>query len=1223
MRKFYFAVQFILIIFSIFPTLSKGQDCSLFGATFKIYESRCAATGSIKVFATGGSGSYKYKTLGPVNSNFTSSDSLTGLSAGTYSVVVTDIISNCSYTQTNLVVSGSYQDPRFALTKSDVTCDGGNNGSIVVNGQQYGRSPFLFSIVAPSAMGIGTTNSPGIFSNLSAGDYTIRLTDSCGGIQTRQITLNDYSWWIDSYMFNKSSCDSATGYIKVVDSKGNISTAGGIAGFLYGVVRQAGDTIWSADPNFQFELAGHSTFEIVVKDNCGKIRKAPVSLTMIPGVNAVVLSSKNCSDFTATVMGVTNYFNPDYCLYDSSNVLVSCNTTGIFTNLPYGNYCIKAHDLCTDTIITRCFTATPPPLSISNTALISNKICATFSAAITGQIGLTNPNYCLFDSANTLITCNTSGVFNNLVYGSYCIKVKDGCRDTTIKICFSATRPVPSVPTIIVPNYYGSCTTFGISIGGDSLTSPQYCLFDSANVLIGCNNTGIFNGLTFGTYCADVYDSCFDTTFVRCVTVGPPLIVNDIVLQVTNKTCSTFTVTANSNNITSALFCLYNASDSLIACDSSGVFNNIQYGSYCIKANNDCPDTTFTKCFVETPNIPSVNATVKILNTTCSTFSAKIYGQTNLTNPNYCLYDSADVEIICNSIGQFNNLLYGKYCIKIMDSCYDTTIVRCFIASPMPVKINVTANKSCSYNYAKFNIIISNGSLPVNIKIYDPNGNLFFAGNYNTNNISIDSISGTITGQTYTIIASDNCGSKDSVSIGATASYLTHSAIIVAKCPSGTFGNGSGDIKATAQTNMGSLTVRIIKKDNIILSPQLSPNTSIGGVNTFQDLGPGIYIVSYKAADACNITLYDTVAIQTYQFPNLSRTSAYQCDVNGFSLEAVVSNGVGPFSYEIIGSSPAAPSIIAGPQANPVFTINNGTNYSLVRLRALDACGNATLADASILPLANNLIVNTFNCFQIATTLSLDTVYNSSFAWYKKTNENSTDSIYLGGATSIFIPEVLPADTGIYVCHVTVGGGCITRSYNYHLDGSCYHLLPVRLQNFTGKFIDDKVLLSWKIAQYPDLKSFVIERKTSYNNFTEVGIVNASSSSTKVLQYNFLDTRPEQHNFYRLKLINNDQQFIYSNTIEIVKNPAFNNIYLYPNPVNDVLNIGFTNQRISRYKITLLTSLNQVVKEIKFISGYNNNLQIVRTKNMSRGMYVLKIVNLNTNEELTQKIIFR
>ena len=1221
MKKFYFVVSFTLIFFSIFPSITFAQDCSLLAATFKAYESRCAATGSIKVFTSGGSGSYKFKTLTPINSNYTTSDSLTGLSAGPYTVIVTDIVTNCSFTQNGIIVPGSYQDPRFALTKVDVTCDGANNGIIQVTGLKFGTAPFLFTIVAPSAMNVGTKSNIGLFKNLAPGDYTVRLADSCGGIQTRQITINNYKWWIDSYNFNKTICDSATGFIKVIDSKGNISTVGGIPGFSYGVVRQPGDTIWSTNSNFKFDLTGQTNFQIVVEDNCGIIKTAPSSLLIIPTINAIVLSSKNCNSFTATVKGTGNFFNPDYCLYDNNNVLISCNTTGVFLNVPYGNYCIYAHDACTDTTIIKCLTTVPPIISINKSVAISNKTCVDFSISITGQIGLTNPNYCLVDSANVLVACNKTGVFNNILYGSYCISVKDGCQDTTIKVCFSATRPVPKVPTVIVP-YYNTCTTFGVTIGGDSLTSPRYCLYDSLNILITCNNTGIFNGLTFGRYCANVYDSCFDTTYIRCFNVTSPIFINDIAIAISNKACSTFTLKASSDNLKNALYCLYTPADSLIACDSSGVFFNLPYSSYCVKANSSCPDTIFTRCFTVIPNLPSVSSTVKIINAKCATFSAQIYGQLNLTTPNYCLYDSADVMLTCNSIGQFDNLPYGKYCIKITNTCYDTTIIRCFTGNPVPVKIAVSANKSCSYNYAKFTISITSNSFPFIINVFDPANNLFFTKTYNNNNITLDSIPGTLTGLKYKVVVEDNCGTKDSISIATVASYLNHVPLAVLKCPSGKYPNGSGDIKITASTNMGSLLVKIIKKDNNALSPTLSPNTIISGVYTFQDLGPGKYILSYKANDACNIFYYDTVVLSPYQYPNLNRSSAYKCISNGFSIEAVVSDGVGPFKYEIIGSSPTAPSIVAGPQASPFFSINNGVNYSLVRLRAIDACGNATLADASILPLANNGIVSSFNCFQIATTLRIDTVYNATYAWYKKNDLSSTDSIYIGGASSIFIPEILPPDTGIYICNLIVHTGCITRSFSYHLDAACANVLPIAMQEFAGDYINDKILLNWKFSQSLNLNTFVVERTTN-NSFTEIGRVEVTNRNLSISQYNFLDILPKIKNAYRLKIIKNDGTFTYSNIILLSKIKSLGDVRIYPNPVGNILNLTFTNQIGRNYKITLLTSSNQLVKEIKFASSSNSNLQINRTVNMPSGLYILKILDINSNEEITQKVIFR
>ena len=272
-------------------------------------------------------------------------------------------------------------------------------------------------------------------------------------------------------------------------------------------------------------------------------------------------------------------------------------------------------------------------------------------------------------------------------------------------------------------------------MGGDSLTNPQYCLYDSIGVLITCDTTGIFDSIPLGNYCVHVYDACLDTTIIRCISAGPPIIINDVVISVSNKACSTFTARAASNNLKDPYYCLYDTADVLIACDSSGVFNDLPYGSYCIKAKNGCPDTTFTNCFAVVHPVPSVSAKVRISNNTCTSFTAKITNQQNLTNPQYCIYDSNNVQLSCNTTGVFNNLLYGAYCIKIIDSCYDTTITRCFVSSLIPVQISAAANKSCSYGYSKVYVSISGGALPVNIKIYNPGGNLFFDSVYNSNNL--------------------------------------------------------------------------------------------------------------------------------------------------------------------------------------------------------------------------------------------------------------------------------------------------------------------------------------------------------------------------------------------------------------------------------------------------------------------------------------------------------
>src|SRR5690348_5727129 len=178
-------VGLLVPLFYLLPLKGLSQDCSALDFTYTTKESRCIATGSVKVNITGGSGNYNIKVTGPVTTAFTSSTTITGLSSGTYTVTVKDITKGCVIEKTNIIVGGSYGEPRFLLSKTDVTCMNGTDGTVSINNQLFGRATFTYTIVAPSPSKVGTTNSTGNFSGLVAGEYAIELKDSCGGQQTR------------------------------------------------------------------------------------------------------------------------------------------------------------------------------------------------------------------------------------------------------------------------------------------------------------------------------------------------------------------------------------------------------------------------------------------------------------------------------------------------------------------------------------------------------------------------------------------------------------------------------------------------------------------------------------------------------------------------------------------------------------------------------------------------------------------------------------------------------------------------------------------------------------------------------------------------------------------------------------------------------------------------------------------------------------------------------
>ena len=956
MKKFY-PYLFIFGWLIIYPSFqSIAQSCGGLAATSVPSESRCMATGFITVSATGGSGTYNYKAVGPVATPFTSSNVITGLKPGFYTVTVKDINTGCEVTQSNVEVAGSYSDPRFGLDKTNVSCLG-NDGTIMANGLQFGRGSFSYTVIAPSPAGVGTTNGTGTFSNLGAGEYFIQLQDSCGGIQVRRVTIEQYSWWFDGMSVTKVGCDSADAVITVRDNRGNINTSGtAFAGFTYGVVKTPGDTVWYNSRSFRFYIGKLRSITIVGKDDCGNIHATPWNLpnSSKPSVNTVAQSNFACATFTATIAGQQNLTAPEYCLYDNNNLLLECNYTGTFTSLTYGAYCIRITDVCYDTTIVRCFIAAHPVPAVDAAVGISNQNCTTFTATISGQTNLTNPDYCLYDATNTLIECNTSGIFSNIPYGSYCINIEDGCLDTTIARCFTTSKPVPVLNTPVVSG--STCTSFDVVGSGNGLQDPLYCLYDNLGNLIACDSSGNFSGIPHGSYCM-VAISCGDTTLAQCFTTGPPVPSVNNTVQISDRTCTSFTATVTGQtNLTSPQYCLYDAADVLISCNTTGVFENIIYGSYCIKIDDGCVDTIITRCFTQARAIPTINATIQQLNAACSTFSARVTG-TNLTTAQYCIYDSLDVLVDCNTSGTFDNLPYGPYCVRVQDACGDAfTVCQTF----EPVRgITLSTSKSCTIGKTNIDVEFLNGNGPYIVNIVHPDGSTVFSDTTSSNPVRAV-LQQLVPGLSYAVTGTDNCGQTDTASIVPDAMIATKSITAISKCPSATWPNGSGDLSVTCSSNRYTFRPRIIKKDGTPFVTNYSSNT--GSNYLFNDLEPATYIVEYNLS-TCNTKVYDTFALQPYSYPTQGQSALYQCDNNSFSLGADVSGGVSPYSFQIIGSMPETPSIISATQTAPLFTIDNGTTYSLVRLRTIDACGNATLSDLSVLPLQNISVSASALCY--------------------------------------------------------------------------------------------------------------------------------------------------------------------------------------------------------------------------------------------------------------------
>ena len=118
--------------------------------------------------------------------------------------------------------------------------------------------------------------------------------------------------------------------------------------------------------------------------------------------------------------------------------------------------------------------------------------------------------------------------------------------------------------------------------------------------------------------------------------------------------------------------------------------------------------------------------------------------------------------------------------------------------------------------------------------------------------------------------------------------------------------------------------------------------------------------------------------------------------------------------------------------------------------------------------------------------------------------------------------------------------------------------LPVELTSFTANVSGGNVTLNWQTATEENNYGFEVERgigKGALGNssWEKVGFVQGNGNSNSTKEYSFTDKAVSNGNYsYRLKQIDNDGKYKYSNVIEVgFKMPAlFSLAQNYPNPFN-------------------------------------------------------------------------
>lgn len=156
---------------------------------------------------------------------------------------------------------------------------------------------------------------------------------------------------------------------------------------------------------------------------------------------------------------------------------------------------------------------------------------------------------------------------------------------------------------------------------------------------------------------------------------------------------------------------------------------------------------------------------------------------------------------------------------------------------------------------------------------------------------------------------------------------------------------------------------------------------------------------------------------------------------------------------------------------------------------------------------------------------------SSNNNWFKTTDMDATESFkFTGTASTVSITGLndSPNEFSVGTNGEINGAG----TYDYFAFTSQVSL-PVELMSFTAKETGEGNVLEWITASEINTDMFIIEKSLDGIHFEEIGSVTAVGNSFDENKYLFIDVNKESINYYRLRVLDFDGTYEYSQILVI------------------------------------------------------------------------------------------
>ena len=306
-----------------------------------------------------------------------------------------------------------------------------------------------------------------------------------------------------------------------------------------------------------------------------------------------------------------------------------------------------------------------------------------------------------------------------------------------------------------------------------------------------------------------------------------------------------------------------------------------------------------------------------------------------------------------------------------------------------------------------------------------------------------------------------------------------------------------------------------------------------------------------------------------------------------------------------------------------LFTTANGTGYSM----GLSKTTNTAVYGTTVLEFNKIYLIVVRYSFNATGTAAPEKYDDEAYLWVnpqgaaEPLTSTAECTAVVAGTDTDFDGYGALTDVGNFVWHnrglgnpvgafdgIKVGQGATSADAWTNLNPGP---LPVELTSFSANNVNGNVELVWKTATEKNNNGFEVERKSASGEFVKIGFVKGNGTTTNQSSYSFTDKNVNANYSYRLKQVDFDGTYSYSNIVNISANQLPTTFALgqnFPNPFNPSTSISYSLPKAGMVTLAIFNTLGQKVKEVvnEFQEAGNYTVSL-NASDLSSGNYIYNV----------------